>query len=198
MTTETQLRIGLADNAIVDETGEYPTYSGGGTGWTATVGDLSAKATSKAGAAEALVDLVLGRRDLRVKKTKAMKAAGIHCNSECMGSVRLICECSCGGQNHGGGNARTWAVTVVGAKECLCGCGQITERRFVPGHDARFHAAERLTEGAKEAGLDLEAYKVQMIEARKERARLARARRKAAITIERLQDADDSLRGYAN
>jgi len=195
MATETQLRIGLATNAIVDEINVEPTISGGGTGWTATAGEFTAKGKSKAGAAEALVAVVLGRvRPVRVKKQRApsLRDRGL-CNAECMGSVRLICECSCGGQNHGGGNARTWAVTVVGEKECLCGCGQTTERRFVPGHDARFHAHERLLAGAAEAGLDPAAYKVQMIEARKERARLARARRKAEKIAQGAFEADGWL-----
>lgn len=32
--------------------------------------------------------------------------AEVVCNAKCTGAVRNICDCSCGGENHGGGMAR--------------------------------------------------------------------------------------------
>lgn len=76
----------------------------------------------------------------------------VPCNGECMLSEKDICDCRCDGANHGiifGLQGAAIVPTLYGDKQCLCGCGGITKRRFVPGHDARYHAAQK--RAAKEA-----------------------------------------------
>jgi hypothetical protein len=86
------------------------------------------------------------------------------CVGECMfASPDSPCDCRCGGDNHaiGGamfisamidaiaaGDTKAAKVAIKAArpvmltpKPCTCGCGGLTLRRFVPGHDARYHAA---------------------------------------------------------
>ena len=80
------------------------------------------------------------------------------CVAECMVSEQPICDCKCQGGNHGLGfvvllvasgvdvQSATAKHTPVryGEKYCQCGCGETTFRRFVPGHDARYHGRQRL------------------------------------------------------
>lgn len=92
----------------------------------------------------------------------------VPCVGECMAGQSDICECRCDGANHGIANGDFLAMfrqmptpaqvaaaqaamrpTMIGPKQCLCGCGGTTQRRFVPGHDARYHAAQK--RAAKEA-----------------------------------------------
>lgn len=74
------------------------------------------------------------------------------CNGECMASAKDLCDCRCNGDNHGilfRLQGRPIVPVMYGDKQCLCGCGGTTKRRFVPGHDARYHAAQK--RAAKEA-----------------------------------------------
>ncbi len=112
----------------------------------------------------------------------------IPCVAECMDGRSDICECKCGGANHGlagdlfvgaleaGGMAHALGVirpTVHGPKPCLCGCGGITNRRFVPGHDAKYHGRIKREQQAKERGISVDEVPAAL-------ARERRARRKAA------------------
>jgi len=91
----------------------------------------------------------------------------VPCVGECMGAQpESPCNCRCDGANHaiGGGTFAQMVNALIAAngsltpatlksvlvstrpvmyrpKPCLCGCGESTLRRFVPGHDARYHAA---------------------------------------------------------
>lgn len=99
----------------------------------------------------------------------------IPCVGECMSGQSDLCECKCDGANHGLGSRafvaaweqantkadrqaaiRSIRPTVMGAKECLCGCGETTQRRFVPGHDARYHAALKRQQQAAERGVAID------------------------------------------
>lgn len=117
--------------------------TGGGRGWTATAGEVTAKATSKAGALEALV-VALDAAEAEAEPGEEIEG----CSDECQSSQSNICQCACGGENHGiGVTVKDRKPTVVvGEKPCRCGCGQTTKRTFVPGHDARFHALMALKE----------------------------------------------------
>lgn len=67
------------------------------------------------------------------------------CSGECIVSESPTCKCECQGNNHGLVHALVGGVrpnpVVLGPKPCACGCGGITQRKYVPGHDARHHAA---------------------------------------------------------
>ncbi len=95
----------------------------------------------------------------------------VPCVGECMAGRSDICECRCDGANHGIANGAFLALVMsnpsptaliaaqasvrpvlLGEKTCLCGCGGTTQRRFVPGHDARYHAAQK--RAAREASLN--------------------------------------------
>lgn len=99
----------------------------------------------------------------------------VPCVGECMAALPTSpCDCRCGGSNHAIGGAFMFPIltaavksqdkglfgkalqearpVVLGPKECLCGCGGITQRRFVPGHDARYHAALKRAAAQAEAG----------------------------------------------
>lgn len=228
MAQDTNYRVGLARNAIVDLGASEPTISGGGRGWTAEATfagkPLTAKGASKAQAVEVLLDTIMaelaqvepddhgaalagvepdeaeGEAKVKVERAKVEDAIGslnrlfgefeveeetdertpgpvwkgttlvriVPCVGECMGaSPSSPCDCRCGGSNHAIGGAvmfglfqkvlaqpsdgdrgRLFKATVKAAqplrlesKPCQCGCGESTMRRFVPGHDARYHAA---------------------------------------------------------
>lgn len=72
-------------------------------------------------------------------------AAVYPCSAECLSSEARTCRCNCRGTNHG----LLWAIAggvvpnpvVIGPKPCAYGCGGITQRKWVPGHDARAHSA---------------------------------------------------------
>jgi hypothetical protein len=71
-------------------------------------------------------------------------AAVYPCSGECLVSEARTCRCECAGTLHG----LLWAViggvrpspVVIGPKPCACGCGGITQRKWVPGHDAKAHS----------------------------------------------------------
>ena len=113
------------------------------------------------------------------------------CVGECMEGRSDVCDCRCLGANHGLarlGLLPTWGEVKAlqpvrfGPKECLCGCGGLTDRKFVPGHDARFHAAQNRTRRAAAAGISLEELAEQDKEAARARSRASRAARREART----------------
>ena len=69
------------------------------------------------------------------------------CSGECIVSEARTCKCDCRGHNHGIVHALVGGVRpnpiMIGPKPCACGCGGITQRKYVPGHDARHHSALR-------------------------------------------------------
>lgn len=152
--------LGGINNQITDEYGSDNDMevTGGGRGWTATTTidgtEVSAKGTSKVDAAEALLAEAkrLSLLNLDLTDEDMTEAEFEQCVAECVGSIRPYCECKCGGQNHGAAHGAA-APTLIGKKECACGCGEITQRRFVPGHDARYHARIALREWAAENGV---------------------------------------------
>lgn len=98
----------------------------------------------------------------------------VPCVGECMmAHPSSPCDCRCGGSNHAIGGAfmfpilqaavatqdpRQFKAALAKArpvrlepKPCLCGCGGQTMRRFVPGHDARYHAAIKRAAKEQEA-----------------------------------------------
>jgi len=42
---------------------------------------------------------------VRAKPVRGTYKASVVCNAKCVGSTGCVCECSCGGKNHGGANA---------------------------------------------------------------------------------------------
>lgn len=123
--------------------------------------------------------------------------AVIPCVPECMDGKSDICDCRCQGANHGISSAtflENWgAVTsveeavvllhairpvVLGAKECACGCGTETARRFAPGHDARYHGRILREAQAAERGITPDEVPAAL---RRERAARRRAAAKAAL-----------------
>lgn len=201
-------QLGGINNQITDEFGSDNdmAVTGGGRGWTAKTtinGEVfSAKGTSKVGAAQALYDSLSAEpetapripvRVLPVDDDDEMTEAEIErCVAECMVSVRDYCECKCGGTNHGLGMARPERLvplaTVKGKKACACGCGQVTQRTYVPGHDARHHARINLHKWAAANGItgtDEALRKLKAAEARK----AARDRRaaKRAVAKDRIE-----------
>lgn len=128
--------------------------TGGGRGWTATTNvydsDVSAKATSKVGALEALLALVQKRVDEEEgDESNGEEIEG--CGDECQNSSSAFCQCKCGGEGHGAALGKSGAI-MIGSKPCKCGCGESTKRTFVPGHDARYHGLVALREWAKATG----------------------------------------------
>lgn len=88
----------------------------------------------------------------------------VPCVGECMmAHPNSPCDCRCDGANHAIGGAFMFPILTAAVasndkaefkaalakarpirlepKPCLCGCGGETMRRFIPGHDARYHAA---------------------------------------------------------
>lgn len=153
-------QLGGINNQITDDFGADNDLevTGGGRGWTATTTIngkvLSAKGTSKVDAASALYDEAKRLHLLSLDLTDEDMTEGEfeQCVAECVGSIRPYCECKCDGRNHGAMHGAA-APVLIGKKECACGCGQTTQRRFVPGHDARYHARIALAEWAKENGV---------------------------------------------
>lgn len=99
----------------------------------------------------------------------------VPCNAECMGSQKQYCDCRCGGANHGVGAMAFLAgisdgipagvfqlklaeirPVQYGPKPCLCGCGETTLRRFVPGHDARYHSRIKREQQAADRGVSVQ------------------------------------------
>lgn len=159
-------QIGGINNQITDEFGADNDLevTGGGRGWTArtTISGVvhSATGTTKLGAAEALYQQIadadlIEQTDLEDDRKADIEeqldfedmteGEAAQCVAECVTSIRPFCECRCQGRNHG---AATGAVapTLLGEKPCKCGCGQTTNRLFVPGHDARYHGLMKLRE----------------------------------------------------
>ena len=161
--------------------------TGGGKGWTAKAtqdgNDIDiAKATSKAEAIEALAN-GLAAWDLNGNQTLAElegEAEGeeSECSAECQSSQSNICQCKCDGANHGIalGAARLYTPVMLGDKPCRCGCGQITKREFVAGHDARFATMQ----AAKAKGMTVEEYRASLKVERNKRAASKRRDKRAA------------------
>lgn len=182
-------QIGGINNQITDDFGTDNDLevTGGGRGWTATTtlrGEIiSAKGTSKLGAAEALYDAVAAAAvrpatdDDEPEGEMELPAEfdGV-CSLECMGSRSKYCDCRCEGANHGKGVGAAFVPVAIGPKPCACGCGEPTNRQFKAGHDARFHFAER----ARAAGMTVEAFRAKMKAARNEARKAKRAANKAA------------------
>jgi hypothetical protein len=102
------------------------------------------------------------------------------CSAECQSAnPNSPCSCKCGGANHP--KADGGSVVVMGEKQCACGCGQVTKRRYVAGHDARHHFALR----AEAAGMTVEEYRKVLKAGRNAEAaakrREARAAAKAVV-----------------
>lgn len=159
--------------------------TGGGRGWTATTtadGEVySAKGTSKLGAAEALYQMFKDGKNVEPDED-IEEIEG--CADECQSSESDFCRCKCGGINHGALVGRKAPVVQIGKKLCKCGCGETTNRTFVPGHDARFHALEALTAWAEANGVtgtEEQLRKAKAAAVRKA-ARERRAKQRAAAT----------------
>ena len=116
------------------------------------------------------------------------------CVGECMQGRSDVCDCRCMGANHGlmrigSLGSPTWSEIEAlrpvpfGPKPCLCGCGGLTDRKFVPGHDARFHAMQDRIRRASAAGISLEELAEADTQARKERVRARKAERRAARAV---------------
>lgn len=126
---------------------------------------LMAKAFGEFDVAEATDD-----RDPGVTWKDGQIVAFVPCVGECMAGQSDLCDCRCAGENHGiakaslidallmGGlsvqsfNAQR-RPTIYGKKSCACGCGGETLRRFIPGHDARYHARQNLLKFATATNL---------------------------------------------
>lgn len=119
--------------------------TGGGKGWTATADDgTEAKASSKMLALEALHNrLDENRAEVEDEPEDEDFDLEGECSEICQkAKPGSVCTCKCGGVHHPKSADGSEAV-VLGPKPCKCGCGQITKRAFVAGHDAAFHFAER-------------------------------------------------------
>lgn len=176
MTESVNYQAGLLINEITDLAGLVPEITGGGRGWKASIGTglnaTVAKGTGKVAALEALLEI------LQSDETDAPEEDE-SCNSaECQASVSPECSCRCRGAFHGTATAgRLKSLPVaVGNKPCACGCGEITQRRFVPGHDARYHTALK----AAEAGLSVEDYRASLKTQANDRAAARRREQRAA------------------
>jgi hypothetical protein len=189
------------NNQITDDFGTDNDLrvTGGGRGWTATTTfrgeQVSATATSKLAAAEALYDRFTAgdfteadadndplSDDLDFEGMTEGEAA--QCVAECVTSIRPFCECRCDGKNHGAMHGAS-APTMLGPKPCKCGCGQTTNRTFVPGHDARYHGLVALREWAEangQTGTDEELRKAKAAAMRKA-ARERRAAKRAEVKV---------------
>lgn len=174
------------NNQITDDFGASNDLevTGGGRGWTATTtikGEVhSAKSTSKLGAAEALyAQIKHGVADL-LQPDDMSDAEFTRCVSECVTSRKPYCNCKCGGANHGAANGTT-PLAVIGPKLCLCGCGGTTKRLFVPGHDARYHAAQKRSFRALDLAVSLDELAVIERNERLAAAKAKRAAKKAAL-----------------
>lgn len=128
----------------------------------------------------------------------------VPCVGECMQGSSDICDCRCMGANHGlmklgDLGALTWSEVMAlkpvrfGPKDCACGCGTRTDRRFAPGHDARFHAAQKREAERTALGLSEADYadhlKARARDKAKARRQARRARRAAAVGASEATDA---------
>jgi hypothetical protein len=128
----------------------------------------------------------------------------VPCVGECMQGSSDICDCRCMGANHGlmkvgALGTPTWAEVMAlrpvrfGPKDCACGCGTRTDRRFAPGHDARFHAAQKREAERTSLGMTEEEYadhlKARARDKSKARRQARRARRAAAVGASEATDA---------
>lgn len=183
---EKKKRLSDLSEAVASIAGDAPEISGGGRGWTATVGEITVKASSKE---EALTQLLAQAKAAGLEQGDMSDGEFARCVVECVDSIRPYCECKCQGANHGVGAAglvmttgRT--ATPLRPKACLCGCGGVTFRRFMPGHDAAYHAKQKMEAAAAAAGLTVEQYTDARNRAKKsiinERTRAKRAAKKAA------------------
>lgn len=184
-------QLGGINNQITDDFGADNDLEvkGGGRGWTATTTRkgrvLTAKGTSKVAAAEALYEEAkrVATLELDLTDEDMTEAEFENCVSECVGSPRLFCECKCGGRNHGlMGGVKREEIVLLGEKQCACGCGQTTNRTYVPGHDARHHGLLKLREWATangQTGTDEELRKAKAAAMRK-----AARERRAALRAE--------------
>lgn len=158
------------------------TVTGGGRGWTASADGsfggepITAKATSKADAIEALADLLEANRDADTDDAEPGEEFE-GCSDECQSSTSSVCQCKCDGENHGSALGSKARVVSLGEKPCRCGCGGITKREFVAGHDARFATME----AAKAAGQTVEEYRAALKVERNKRAAAKRRDKRAAI-----------------
>lgn len=180
-------QLGGINNQITDEFGadNDMKVTGGGRGWTASTtlngATVQAKGTSKLDAANRLYEQIKASFREVLEPDEGdfegmSPGEAARCVAECMTSIKPYCECRCDGANHGAG-AGIKAILLV-SKECACGCGGITNRRFVPGHDARFHAAEK----ARAAGFSsVEEFRVKQKADRNARAATKRRAKRAAI-----------------
>ena len=179
---------------IVGITGENPEITGGGKGWTATAGEHTGKGTSKDEAIKALM-LVVAKAETGFDEGDMSEGEIAKCVAECVESQRPYCECKCGGTNHGTGPnglilVKGTFARQIGPKECLCGCGGLTDRTFVPGHDARYHAAQKTAAGAAAAGVGIDEYAAQRTAERKTAANAkAKARREARAALIKAHEA---------
>lgn len=177
-------------NAITDTYGipqNAVEFGGGGKGQTATTTSgiiLTGRGSSRLAAARDLqrqvaeVYATAPDGDVEGDFEGMTEGEAERCVAECMTSQSDYCECKCDGANHGATSGRKTPAIRLGRKTCACGCGLETQRRFVPGHDARFHAAEK----AREAGFEtVEAWRVEMRKSRNERAATKRREKRAAI-----------------
>lgn len=128
----------------------------------------------------------------------------VPCVGECMQGSSDICDCRCMGANHGlmkvgALGTPTWAEVLAlapirfGPKDCACGCGTRTDRRFAPGHDARFHAAQKREAERTALGMTEEEYaehlKVRARDKSKARRKARRERRAATVGASEATDA---------
>lgn len=113
------------------------------------------------------------------------------CVGECMEGKSDVCDCRCSGANHGLMRLAllpgvTWTAVrglrpvPFGPKPCLCGCGETTDRKFVPGHDARYHARIKYEAERTSLGLTVEEYAEHRKQQARDKAKARRAARRAA------------------
>lgn len=186
MTSKTGIDFAAIISEIEDEYGVEVEVRGGGKGWTATAtGDkvTTVKADNKATALSLLSNSLQEGEGEDVEDAEEVDLDG--CSEECQNAnPNSPCTCKCGGANHPGSD-----VVVFGPKPCRCGCGEITKRRYVPGHDARHHFALR----AAAAGLDVEAFRAQL---KAERNKVAAAKRREKRAADKAAGAEE-VEGFA-
>jgi hypothetical protein len=192
--------LGLLNNEYTDEFGTDNDLevTGGGRGWTATTTrnevEVSAKGVSKIGAADNLrlalalaqaTDDEAGEDEDDLDFDDMTEGEAAQCVAECVGSKTAYCACKCDGRNHGAGAGSNRAFkAVLGQKLCKCGCGEVTKRTYVPGHDARHHGALKLAAWVQAnsfVGTEEEARKARLAQQRK-----AARDRKAALLAEQV------------
>lgn len=117
------------------------------------------------------------------------------CVGECMEGKSDVCDCRCSGANHGLMRLAllpgvTWTAVrglrpvPFGPKPCLCGCGETTDRKFVPGHDARYHARIKYEAERAALGLSVEEYAEHRKQQARDKAKARRQARRAARATE--------------